>query len=206
MLRPILFDTIRKLRLKFLLLVLSNLKFLLGVDIKNSHPSLDRNSSSRNSRKLAQRWRRILHYFYLRFIRLRGSPESIARGLAAGVFAGLFPFIATQMAIAILLAVLIRGNKLMAAAATWISNPFTAIPIYAFNFQVGRWLLGSSEYTFSRDIFLSWDAMMDLGSDFMVDLLVGCLVVASICALSSYFLGLWLVQRLREGKRSRYLG
>lgn len=156
----------------------------------------------RQSKHSRQIWRRRLHYFYLRFLRLRGSPQSIARGLAAGVFAGLFPFIATQTLIAILIAALIRGNKIVAAAATWISNPFTAVPLYAFNFQVGRWLLNSQE-TFSPKDFQSWENMMDLGTEFLTDLLLGCLVVATIASIGTYFFGLRFIQRVRNRKRRR---
>ncbi len=159
-------------------------------------------TSHRQSKRFRQNWRRKLHYFYLRFLRLRGSPESIARGLAAGVFAGLFPFIATQTLIAILIAALIRGNKIVAAAATWISNPFTAVPLYAFNFQIGRWLLNSQE-TFSPEDFQSWENMMDLGTEFLTDLLLGCLVVGTIASISTYFVGLRIIQRVRNRKRRR---
>ncbi|MFB2923425.1 MULTISPECIES: DUF2062 domain-containing protein [Aerosakkonema] len=158
----------------------------------------------RKSKRLASRWRRSLHYFYLRFLRLRGSPESIARGLAAGVFAGLFPLIATQMAVAILIAALIRGNKIVAAAATWISNPFTAVPLYTFAFQVGRSLLGS-DLSFASESLDSWHDMMQLGTEFVTDLLVGCFVVASVSAVASYFLGLWLIRRVRTKRKSRQL-
>ncbi len=162
-------------------------------------------SRSRKSKRFQQRWRRSLHYFYLRFIRLRGSPESIARGAAAGVFAGLFPLIATQMAVAILIAALIRGNKMVAATATWISNPLTGVPIYAFNFQVGQWLLGSDAQSFSAESFNSWQDIMQLGTEFVTDLLVGCLVVASVCAVGSYFFALWVVRRVRAKRRSGHL-
>lgn len=146
-------------------------------------------------------WHRRWRYFYLRFVRLRGSPEAIARGAAAGVFAGWFPLIATQMATAILLAALIKGNKIVAAAATWVSNPLTAIPIYAFNFQVGRWLLGSDAQSFKSESFNSWQGMTQMGTEFLTDLLVGCFVVGLVCAVASYFLCLWFVRRVRHRRR-----
>ena len=164
--------------------------------------SVAQGRSKRNQRNWQRRWR----YFYLRFVRLRGSPEAIARGAAAGVFAGWFPLIATQMAVAILLAALIKGNKIVAAAATWVSNPLTAVPIYAFNFHVGRWLLGSHEQSFSSESLNSWEAMAQMGTVFLADLLVGCFVVGSLCSLGSYFLCLWFVRRVRDkptnGRRS----
>ncbi len=160
--------------------------------------SLCTSVARRRGKRSQKNWQRSWRYFYLRFVRLRGTPEAIARGAAAGVFAGWFPLIATQMAVAILLAALVKGNKIVAAAATWVSNPLTSIPIYAFNFHVGRWLLGSHDQSFSAESLSSWDGMMQMGTVFLADLLVGCFVVGSLCALGSYFLCLWFVRRVRD--------
>ncbi len=146
-------------------------------------------------------WRRQLQYFYLRFIRLRGSPEAIARGLAAGVFAGWFPFFGLQILLGIALAALVRGNKLIAVAGTWVSNPFTYIPIYLFNFRVGQWLLQSRDWQFSQDSLLSLRGILSLGDEFILILILGCLVVGLGFAVVSYFVGLWLTHRLRDRHR-----
>ncbi|MFO0103826.1 MAG: DUF2062 domain-containing protein, partial [Cyanobium sp.] len=53
-----------------------------------------------------------------------------ARGLAAGIFCGCFPFFGLQTLLGIGLASVLRGNHLLAAAGTWISNPFTYVPLY----------------------------------------------------------------------------
>lgn len=146
-------------------------------------------------------WRRRLQYFYLRFIRLRGSPEAIARGLAVGVFAGWFPFFGLQILLGIALAALVRGNKLIAAAGTWVSNPFTYIPIYLFNFRVGQWLLQSRDWQFSQDSLLSLQGILSLGDEFILILGLGCLVVGLGFGIVSYFVGLWLTYRLRDRHR-----
>ena len=71
-----------------------------------------------------------------------GSPGQRSRGLAAGVFAGCFPFFGFQTLLGVALASLLRGNRILAAASTWISNPFTYVPLYWFNYTIGRRLLG----------------------------------------------------------------
>lgn len=144
---------------------------------------------------------RQLRYFYLRFLRLRGSPETIARGLAAGVFAGWFPLFGLQIILGIALATLVRGNKLVAAAGTWISNPFTYIPIYLFNFRVGQWLMRSRDWQFSRDSLLSLQKIRELGDEFIMVLFTGCLVMGLSSAIVSYLLGLWLAYRFRRQDR-----
>ena len=77
-----------------------------------------------------------------RLLRLEGSPGQRSRGLAAGVFAGCFPFFGFQTLLGVALASLLRGNRILAAASTWVSNPFTYVPLYWFNYTVGKRLLG----------------------------------------------------------------
>jgi uncharacterized protein (DUF2062 family) len=114
----------------------------------------------------------------------------------------LFPFFGSQTLLAILLAVLFRGNKILAAVGPWISNPLTSVPIYAFNFHVGKWLL--SDRTPSDLSFQSWEDVKELGLEILWPLFVGCVAVGSVFAIFSYFLGLWLIQRVRASNQQRH--
>ncbi|NJM98740.1 MAG: DUF2062 domain-containing protein [Phormidesmis sp. RL_2_1] len=49
-------------------------------------------------------WRRLLRYFYVRFLRMQATPQAIARGVAAGLFAGSFPLLGFQSIIGIAIA------------------------------------------------------------------------------------------------------
>ncbi len=71
-----------------------------------------------------------------------GTPAQRARGLAVGVFSGCFPFFGFQTIIGVCLASLFKGNHLLAAAGTWVSNPVTYVPLYVFNYKVGSIFLG----------------------------------------------------------------
>ena len=70
-----------------------------------------------------------------------GTPYFKAKGTAAGVFSGCFPFFGFQTLLGIFLARIIKGNLVLAAIGTWISNPFTYIPLYFLNFKIGSLLL-----------------------------------------------------------------
>lgn len=129
---------------------------------------------------------RVLRYLYLRLVRLQATPAEIARGLSIGVFAGMFPAFGFQTVVSILLATLIRGNKLAAAAATWVSNPLTYVPIYAFNFQVGKRLLGARSLQFQFTQSPSFDDLTQMGADFVVVMLSGSFVVGAIAAVLAY--------------------
>mgnify|MGYP001791902742 FL=1 len=147
-------------------------------------------------------WRRLLRYFYIRFLRMQGSPEEIARGVAAGVFAGSFPFLGFQTLIGIAIAVLVRGNKVMAAVSTWISNPLTYFPIFALNFHIGRLLLGYPKRTVTLPASPAGiNEWMDLGITVTSALLLGSLVVGTITGIVAYYVALLVAHRVRSSKK-----
>ncbi len=74
-----------------------------------------------------------------------GSPFFNAKGLAFGVFSGCFPFFGFQTLLGVFLAQIGRGNIVLAAIGTWISNPFTYIPLYFFNYRLGALILRNPE-------------------------------------------------------------
>tara|TARA_Y100001968_G_scaffold1903_1_gene1631 strand:+ start:55 stop:510 length:456 start_codon:yes stop_codon:yes gene_type:complete len=70
-----------------------------------------------------------------------GSPSQRALGFGLGIFSGCFPFFGLQTLMGVFLAKIFKGNRIMAAVGTWISNPFTYVPLYYFNYRVGSLLL-----------------------------------------------------------------
>ena len=74
-----------------------------------------------------------------------GDPYFNAKGIAVGVFSGCFPFFGLQTFLGLLLARFTKGNLLLAAIGTWVSNPFTYVPLYFFNYRVGSYLLKSPD-------------------------------------------------------------
>lgn len=149
-----------------------------------------------------RRWR----YYYFRLVRLRGTPEAIARGLAVGAFAGMFPIMGFQIIFGVLLAILVRGNKIVAAAATWISNPLTYLPLFAFNFQIGQWLLRTNHLSFAQlENIRDLHQLLHVSGGFLATLLSGCLLMGTLAATLSYVGGRRIIARLRKQykKRSR---
>ena len=171
----------------------------------NSHLSNVLTSPKKNPARRSKRTQswlvRRFRLTYLRLIRLRGKPKAIAMGLAMGVFAGFFPFLGLQTLIGVFLAALFKGSKVAAAAATWISNPLTYVPIFIFNYNVGKLLLGTEETRATVPLdFTSLDSFRELGFSFVITLLTGCFVVGAIAASLTYFYSLAIIQRLRSRK------
>jgi uncharacterized protein len=139
--------------------------------------------------------RRSSLYIYYRFLRLKGSREEIARGLAIGVFMGFTPTLGIQTISAIFVAAIFKGNKFLAALGAGITNPLTIPFFYAGTYKIGSAVLGNP-LDFS---FLSHPTFQDfwsIGNDLFLALWVGGLIVGIPSGIVFYFLGLWAAPRL----------
>jgi len=66
--------------------------------------------------------------------------RGVALGVALGIGIGVFP-LPLQMPAAMLAAVFLNGNVAAAAAATWLTNPFTMAPIWALAAFLGSFVV-----------------------------------------------------------------
>ena len=90
---------------------------------------------------LIQRIRKFISWLWNQ----EGSPSQRALGLGLGIFSGCFPFFGLQTLMGVFLAKIFKANSILAALGTWISNPFTYIPLYYFNYRVGSLLLNKDQ-------------------------------------------------------------
>ena len=123
-----------------------------------------------------------------------GSHGQRARGLAAGIFCGCFPFFGLQTLLGVALASLVRGNHLLAAAGTWISNPFTYVPLYWFNYRIGCLVLGPGR-GWPGMASLQDGSLWELGWEFGARILVGSSLVGLIAAILCGRLCWWWLTR-----------
>lgn len=124
----------------------------------------------------------------LRFVRLRGAPDEVAKGVALGIFIGMTPTFGFQMVLAIFIALLLKENRLAAALGVWITNPVTAPFIYALEYESGRLLLGVPHVGLPEAFTLQ--ALGNLGGEVMLPLVVGSLIYGALCSVLSYALTL----------------
>ena len=111
-----------------------------------------------------------------------GSAGQRARGIAAGVFCGCFPFFGLQIVLSVAVAKLFRGNQLLAAAGTLVSNPLTYIPLYWFNYIIGCKLLNASSQISNFNSINRSNLWMQ-GWEFSQRILIGSCLVGAILAL-----------------------
>ena len=154
-------------------------------------------------------------------VRSNDSPRQIAGGVAIGVVIGFMPTMGMQMVTAAFIATLFRCSRLPAMAMVYITNPFTALPIYLFCYVVGVGLLRPFGFTLQiervRQLIVSpedlglWQTIYDklgqlfaIGAHVLLPLWLGCLVVGSLAAVVFYHATVRLVtgHRLLKAERS----
>lgn len=138
----------------------------------------------------------------VRFVRLRGLPEEIAKGVALGIFIGMTPTFGFQMILAIFFAFLLKENRLAAVVGVWITNPVTAPVIYAIEYEVGRVLLGMRRVDLPGEF--SFGAFAHLGHDILGPLWVGGLVAGVLCGSLAYFITLRLAPLVKHWRIPRW--
>ena len=92
----------------------------------------------------------------------------------------------------------VRGNHLLAAAGTLVSNPLTYLPLYWFNYLVGCELLGPSQAGTSL-AELNRSSLWAQGWECSQRILLGSTVVGMVMAIASGWMAYHLF--LRRGTR-----
>jgi uncharacterized protein (DUF2062 family) len=141
-------------------------------------------------------WRRFgfirqIKLNFLRFVRLRGAPDEIAKGVALGIFIGMTPTFGFQIVLALFFAWLLKENKLAALLGVWITNPVTAPFIYALEYESGRLLLGMTRARLPVEF--SFSAFGHLGWEVLLPLTLGSILYGVLCASLSYALTLRMI-------------
>ncbi len=145
-------------------------------------------------------WRhpsQLLKEYRMKLMRLDASPESIAGGLAIGVFVGLLPIVPFHSVTALGLALLFRKSKASALIGTLVSNPLDMVPHYMLLYYLGRKILPGHNPVFDPR-HLDFKAIVTDGGDLLAVLMAGGLVLAPLCALAAYYIGLWAVKKYRR--------
>ncbi|WP_418320449.1 DUF2062 domain-containing protein [Piscinibacter sakaiensis] len=151
-----------------------------------------------------QRWLRPLAHHFDNDRLWLTDRQSVAMAVAIGVFFGFMLPIA-QFVFAVGLAIVLRANVAIAAAATLVSNPLTFPPIYWAAYKLGQFILGDSgdkgaalrierqaEELLTQPGFLAgiWSSIQSAGAP----LVVGLSVLAIVGALVGFGL-VWLLWR-----------
>ena len=144
-----------------------------------------------------------------KILMLDDTAHSIALGTAIGMFIGMTPTVGIQMILVLCLAVVTRPlfhfSKIAALLTVYISNPFTVLPIYWFNYSIGTYFVEATVTyeDFARTLEYEgfaqwWDTVVSLFVRVGAPLFLGSLAVATVTSLPTYPLILWFVRKVRE--------
>jgi uncharacterized protein (DUF2062 family) len=158
--------------------------------------------------------RQFRRFFYHSLLHADDPPHRLALGVAVGVFVAFTPTVGVQMLLAGFLCWVLSSNKIVGAAAVWVSNPATIIPIYWSSYRVGCALLARkpighkwwSELAHPPagwwiSVTFYWSRFMEIAGP----LWLGGIIAGLICAYPTYLLTLRVVQtyRIRRARRRR---
>jgi uncharacterized protein len=161
--------------------------------------------------------KRTARYYYLKFVRLKGDPKSLAWGTAIGTFLGITPIIPFHTVLNLIVTFLTRTSTIAAMLASLIvCNPLTYVPQYYLSTVVGNaatpYNLNWERIKSVLDILLaspgimeSLRALADLGYEAIIVLLVGGSILALPFTVASYFLSLRLFITIQEKRRRKHV-
>lgn len=161
---------------------------------------------------------RTARFYYLKILRLKGDPYSLARGMTVGVAIGIIPILPLQTLVILIFAPLFRGNSLAGVLAGFlVSNPLTLIPQYYICWKLGK-LLYPVDLSWSRvretvEFLLSggasWGAraaaFSQLGYEYFVILILGGVILAIPLSLITYPLSLQLFLAIQRKRRQKHI-
>lgn len=144
---------------------------------------------------MLRRVKRYLRYEYLLFIRLRGNPQQIARGVAVGVSINFLPTMGGGAFLAYFLAGFLRTNRTATLLSTLAAK--AGVPLfYALNIVVGDFLLG---YKYAGLRSLARHAFArDMIAQAGISFLLGSVINTACMALLSYYFVLYGVKKYRS--------
>ncbi len=173
-------------------------------------------------------WRRLQQIVFHNILHLDDTPHRIAWGVFIGSMIVFTPTLGLQIVFYLLVATLFGANKLSGIPILFLSNPFTAVPLYYSTWSVGAWVLHPEEggRVVTREHIKTWlgetgRALRETGierlleGDFWMDvarllistgdeLWVGALILGLVTGIPLYFTTRWGInafRHLREGRR-----
>lgn len=147
------------------------------------------------------------------------NRKTVAKGFAAGLLIAFIP-LPLQIILSAVLALLVRGNLPIAIASTFISNPFTFVPINLLIYNIGIAITGSNgigEPPPIHELELHWESISLVWQEIIIwfkslgeSYLVGLITLSITASLSGFLMVhliwrifIWQHLRLRKQKRSK---
>jgi len=150
-------------------------------------------------RSIPERSRRIFRYIYLRLVRVGGDPVHIALGFAVGAFLGIFPTFGVGTPLALLIASLLRWNRISAVLGSLVMNPFTTPFFWTLSGSLGAAIFRADAKKVLQSVG-NGERMKSLSEAALI-YLTGNTLIALAGAVVSYFVSLKLITAYRKKRQ-----
>lgn len=132
-------------------------------------------------------------------LKLDEPPHRLSLAFALGVFIAFSPWLGLHIVSAVFLSWLFRLNKVVVLTGSFVNNPWTIVPMYAFCLWFGVKVTGA-------DVAVPEIAWGSLGIRELYDVLVpflwpylaGTMIIGAVAAVLSYFGFFWAIKRFRR--------
>jgi uncharacterized protein (DUF2062 family) len=117
-------------------------------------------------------------------------PHRVALSFAVGTAISFSPFLGLHLLLAVVISFLFRLNKVETILGTFVNNPWSVPFVYGGAYFLGAWMLGRDLPPFSLDLMVR--------PEFIVPLLLGCLVFMAAGGALAYLAAWGVMRRLRR--------
>lgn len=111
------------------------------------------------------------------------NRRSAAGAVAVGLFCAWMP-IPFQMLLAAIVAMIFTVNLPLSVALVWVSNPITMPPLFYGAYRLGAFILQEKVVEFNFQLSFTW--LAQILETIAPSLLLGCVIMGSICAIVGY--------------------
>ena len=152
-----------------------------------------------------QRLAAAITAFYIRFLKIRGTPGQISLGMALGLFIGMTPFMGFHTIAAVAMASLFGWSKLSAGIGVFVTNPLSAPFIYSVTYQLGSRVSGYTDPGRLTALFEDDGVMALIKSSpkIILDLLIGGVIIGVPLAVIGYYITFKIVTDARKKWKQR---
>ena len=131
--------------------------------------------------------------------KLDDPPHRLALAFSVGVFIAFSPWLGLHIASAFVLAWMFRLNKVVVLTGSFVNNPWTIVPMYAFCLWLGIKITGGSVQTPDIDWgSIGFRDLITVLRPFLWPYVAGTIVVGAAAAVLSYAVLFWAVKRYRR--------
>lgn len=127
---------------------------------------------------------------------IKTSPNSIALGFAIGTFIAIFPTPGFSIILGLLLVLIFpKISKIAMISSFVVWNPIVLIPIFAWSYKLGDYIMGSVPVV---EISIPF---FQTAYNFSRRFLLGNIIIGSVASLSSYIFLFFGIQWYRSRKK-----